>query len=853
MPLWTSLCVHSAAGKTTTINILTGNTPATSGDATVLGFDVHSEMGHIRQLIGLCQQTNVLYDRLTVRQHLTLFARVKGLDAAATASAVARMVDDAEMGSFVDQYVDSLSGGQKRKVSVCIALLGDSRVVFLDEPTAGMDPASRRSTWALLERAKAGRLIILTTHSMSEADRLCDRIGIMAAGKLRCCGSSLFLKRRLGAGYSLDVLHEPSESSQQAILDAVYQHIPDTELVSRAPMELAMKVRFERAPAFPALLEELDAQRLELHITSVSMQATTLEEIFLKVVQTAADEAGKDADEEEKRDSDVQQPAVLLDAEGLDEEESPSLSQVQLFLLQLRALLAKRYVHSRRSPRMWRLAVAAPVFLTVVGMLIRTSSRADSPAKPLSAVVDYSPVLLPLYNATSNHSLPAELWTSLGVTQPIALSNADLALPASSSVLNDATIAGMASWLWSSVTERGQGPFYGAFAYGESRGGVPQLLVWFNTSAPFALPSFVSLFDSAVLRQRTGVMNASIEASVQPFPTTLQEQSLVNAFTTPIFLSIALSMVSAFFAFYAVYERKCGIAHLQTISGLYPAAYWLGHWLFDFLTFLLSAACVLLVLAAFGSPDLLGPEAAPVTLLTLLLYGLAVVPAAYVFSLPFKDPVFAQGILTFLCAVSSGYLVSISLVLDLIPSTRHTNATLKFFYRLLPPFCLGEVITALSSRTVIVIYGTVRPIWSFELIGWPLLYLALDILLFSSLLALNAHWWRIRQRLSSHWPSGSAVAVGADEQRVIVGVAEADPEVAGERARLFSSSGPLQGEQVTVRGLRHVYAASGKKLHPTVALDDVYLSVRNSECLGLLGVNGAGQSRYRATLVCPTA
>ena len=169
---WSQLLTYSfpvldcLLGKTTLINMLTGNTPATSGEAAVLGYDVHTEMGSIRRLIGVCQQTNVLYDRLTVRQHLMLFAHIKGLDNAATEAAIARLVEDAEMSAYINQYVQSLSGGQKRKVSVCIALLGNNRVVFLDEPSAGMDPASRRSTWALLEKAKAGRLIILTTHSM---------------------------------------------------------------------------------------------------------------------------------------------------------------------------------------------------------------------------------------------------------------------------------------------------------------------------------------------------------------------------------------------------------------------------------------------------------------------------------------------------------------------------------------------------------------------------------------------------------------------------------------------------------------------------------------------------------------
>lgn len=101
------------------------------------------------------------------------------------------------------QRAGSFSGGMKRRLSVAVALLGDPKLVFLDEPTTGMDPVSRRQVWDIIERAKQGRAIILTTHSMEEADILGDRIAIMARGNLRCLGTSLRLKQKFGAGYQV--------------------------------------------------------------------------------------------------------------------------------------------------------------------------------------------------------------------------------------------------------------------------------------------------------------------------------------------------------------------------------------------------------------------------------------------------------------------------------------------------------------------------------------------------------------------------------------------------------------------------------------------------------------------------
>ena len=830
----------------------------------MFGLDVSKDMEAIRRLIGVCPQHNVLYDRLTVRQHLVLFARVKGMRMEQVQTAVTDMSRDAELLPFLDQYVESLSGGQKRKLSVSLALLGDNRVVFLDEPTAGMDPASRRSAWALLEKKKAGRLIILTTHSMEEADRLSDRIAIMASGRLQCCGSSLFLKRTYGAGYSLDVLHEPDEGGQAGIVGCVHRHIPEAEVVSRVPMEVVMKVRFDRAAAFPALLEELDQQRPAWGINSVSVEPTTLEEIFLKVAQTASEAekeggGGDGREEEEKQDGGGD--GVLSHGVGANGYAGVSArpSALHLFGLQLYALFVKRYIHSRRSPRMWRFAIGTPLILTLIGGAIRTKTPGAFPIKAMTTS-DYSPLLLPMLNTSSSPLLPPPLWSSLGVDTVMPLSPLALNLTSPAVPLGQTTIDGMAQWLWSSVTSGGGGPYYGAYA-ASTEGGVGQLQLFVNTSAVFSLPSFLNLYDTALLRSATGSANASILTSVQPFPRTLQEQSLSNAFTTPIFLSIALSAVSSFFAFYAVYERKSGVQHLQHISGLTPAAYWLGHWLFDYLTFLFTATLILLTLSAFGTPDLLSLAALPVTLLTIVLYGLAIVPFAYAFSTPFKDPVMAQGLLMALCSVTSGYLVTLSLILDLLPSTRATNATLKFFYRLLPPFCLGEIITGLSSRTVVIIYGRVMPIWSFDLIGWPMVYLLVDVIVFSLLLGLRAHWRRAYNLLRQSWQQRhdaeggwQRVDGGAGVPVDVSPVQVEDPEVVAERERLSASTGPIEGEQVTVRGLRVVYPAQGKT-SAKVALDDVYLSVRGSECLGLLGVNGAGKTSLLKVLtneVLPT-
>ena len=145
----------------------------------------------------------MLFDYLTVREHLELYAAFKGVEVYGLGKKVDKMLYEIELVENQHQLASTLSGGQRRKLSVAIALIGDAKIIMLDEPTSGMDTTTRRSFWEMVKQYKEGSIIILTTHYMDEADILGDRICIMAEGSVQCCGSSLFLKNRFGVGYNL--------------------------------------------------------------------------------------------------------------------------------------------------------------------------------------------------------------------------------------------------------------------------------------------------------------------------------------------------------------------------------------------------------------------------------------------------------------------------------------------------------------------------------------------------------------------------------------------------------------------------------------------------------------------------
>jgi ATP-binding cassette subfamily A (ABC1) protein 3 len=144
--------------------------------------------------MGVCPQHNILFDDLTVKEHLVLFASFKGMDSNLIKKSVQDMIRDVNLWEKRNDKSKDLSGGQKRRLSIAIAFIGGSKLIYLDEPSAGMDTSARRSLWEMLKKYKTGRIIVMTTHFMDEADFLGDRIAIMGQGKLICCGSSVFLK-----------------------------------------------------------------------------------------------------------------------------------------------------------------------------------------------------------------------------------------------------------------------------------------------------------------------------------------------------------------------------------------------------------------------------------------------------------------------------------------------------------------------------------------------------------------------------------------------------------------------------------------------------------------------------------
>ncbi|XP_066390152.1 ABC transporter A family member 7-like isoform X2 [Miscanthus floridulus] len=276
----------NGAGKTSFINMMIGLIKPTSGTAYVHGMDINMDMGNIYTNMGVCPQHNLLWETLTGKEHLFFYGRLKNLKGAALVKAVDHSLKSVNLshGNVGDKQVKKYSGGMKRRLSVAISLIGDPKVVFMDEPSTGLDPASRNNLWNVVKEAKKNRAIILTTHSMEEAEVLCDRLGIFVDGDFQCLGNPKELKARYGGTYIFTVTTPPEQEMEVEHLvrqispsaNKIY-HLSGTQKFELPKQEVKIAHVFD--------VVEKAKRRLTIH--AWGLVDTTLEDVFIKVARGA--------------------------------------------------------------------------------------------------------------------------------------------------------------------------------------------------------------------------------------------------------------------------------------------------------------------------------------------------------------------------------------------------------------------------------------------------------------------------------------------------------------------------------------------------------------------------------------
>jgi ABC-2 type transport system ATP-binding protein len=261
----------NGAGKTTTIEILEGLLEPTAGQVTILGRNWQTNQRELRELLGISLQETRLTEKLTVRETLDLFASFYRQP-----RSVDEVIEELQLTEKADARVGKLSGGQRQRLAVATALVGNPRILFLDEPTTGLDPQSRRQLWDIIRAfQKAGGTVLLTTHYMDEAERLCDRLAIVDQGQVIAEGSPADLIDRLGGHHVVEFA--ASGGSDPAALER-WRALPGVESVRHDDDLISLTVH-EPHLTIPALLDAVTQQGSQLlHLTT---RQASLEDVFV--------------------------------------------------------------------------------------------------------------------------------------------------------------------------------------------------------------------------------------------------------------------------------------------------------------------------------------------------------------------------------------------------------------------------------------------------------------------------------------------------------------------------------------------------------------------------------------------
>ncbi|KAM3964373.1 phospholipid-transporting ATPase ABCA3 [Aphomia sociella] len=698
----TVLLGHNGAGKSTTISMLTGNLAMTCGSVWLAGYDMSTQMSLARSHLGLCPQHNVIFNELTVREHLEFFARLKGYSGNELKIEVNSLIEKLELQSKRNYLAEGLSGGQKRRLCVGIALSGGARVVLLDEPTSGMDPSSRRALWDLLQKVKKDRSIILTTHFMDEADILGDRVAIMAHGQLQCVGSPYFLKQHYGVGYTLVVVK--NEGFESKICTSVLnKYVPGIEMKEDRGSEVTYSLSNEYSHKFEEMLIDLEAHIDDIQFKNYGLVATTLEDVFLSV-GSDAELAHSVSDETEtlvSTSNSNKNEFETSSIEQLDRDEK-SLTGVRLLWMHVLAIWMKLGLTIIRSWGLITMQLLVPFIqlIATLGMLEYLMSFVGNVvSRPLSFTQGYSSTeSLLSFNGTNATSLGAlakiayeQMYTLLNrddmkVTvvdgQPIDDYYLDRAL-------QEGSVGGVGSLRYSLLS--------GATFDDDSA------TAWFSNFAIHDLPSSLAALHNALLKSRHPT--AEINVYNHPLEANYQDQSDMEMMMAFMSLQISFSIgnslgiVTAVYVMFYIKERMSRAKLLQKAAGIQPIVMWGSAAIFDWAWFLCIAVTVIIPCAAFGVVGLSSVDELGRMYLCIMIYGAAAMPLNYLFSLICSGPSMGFVVLYFvnlLFGIMGSQIVEAlsSPMLDTEDVANIMDAVLQFFP-------LYSFVTALRSLTTV--------------------------------------------------------------------------------------------------------------------------------------------------------
>eukprot|EP01059_Diplonema_ambulator_P031124 TRINITY_DN562_c0_g1_i1.p1 TRINITY_DN562_c0_g1~~TRINITY_DN562_c0_g1_i1.p1 ORF type:complete len:1555 (+),score=489.84 TRINITY_DN562_c0_g1_i1:48-4712(+) len=780
-----SLLGHNGAGKTCTISMITGTMPATSG--TIYYDNKPNNTQELQKVLGLCPQHDILFDCLTTRDHLVLMGALKGVPFMQLGKEADRAMEEVGVAMKSKALATSLSGGQKRKLSVAMAFLGGSKVVLLDEPTAGMDPAARRHIWELIEQKKAAGVgIILTTHFMDEADLLGDKVAIMHSGLIKDSGTPLELKKKYGKGYSLIVAFSPTAELGK-ITDMVRRHIPAATITSTFGGEVMYTL--PDTPQLPDLLDDMTKCSYELGIVSHGLSMTTLEEVFLRLETSSQIEDGVDT-----RTADCSVADVVGTKAG--------------YFTVLYALMYKRYCCAKRDQATFVFVMLFPFIFIIAGLIIRKLVNRD-PDPPTAINLGLEDYYTGMVVGTVDDQMEATL---RGMLAP---------LPASTFWPRGAELLDVIRQQDTAV----------GFNVTDLTAASSNTVLLYNATMRYAAMAGVQMWAFSNI-------GAGVNGTITDMPMSPWELSMTGDMVFAICIAVAMSFVPSSYAAFVIREKASGALNLQLASGVTKFQYYVTTYLFDCLQTFVSMSLQAVVLAvSIGGYELW------CLYLSMLLYGVSVTWLAYLVARVYKDEGGAQ-------ANISGWLIFLAfsfVVADLSvqastgPGSGAAKLLPVIFASINPTYaaakCAMLAVNFMGSADYFKDEYNTTNYLDYNLMGQFHLILAYQLVGYAFLLCVSEvplRTWvvlarvRSQQVISATFGSSSKLINGRESQdnKSYFGVS---------KEQTFVEAGGDRQTAILVRGIRKEFKKD------MVAIDDLYLSIPVG-CFGLLGSNGAGKT-----------
>ncbi|XP_055994780.1 phospholipid-transporting ATPase ABCA3-like [Sorex fumeus] len=845
----TVLLGNNGAGKSTTLSILTGFYPATSGEAYVNGYNVSEQIVEIRKSLGLCPQQNLLFNHMTVAEQLYFYCVLKGVPRNTRSIEIDQMLSTFHLLEKSHVRAELLNGGMKRKISIIIALIGGSKVVILDEPTSGMDPASRRSTWDLLQYYKQDRTVLLTTHYMDEADALGDRIAIMVNGSLRCCGSPLFLKNIFGVGYHLVMEKEP-HCNVEKVSDLINEHIPTATLESDARNELSFILPKQESQSFKELFTHLESRGEELGITGFGAYNTTMEEVFLRVntledfkpfLKVSRSRAPSLVNKALKSNENMNASGnEISDTPTINESSNTSFNTgCSLFYQQFMAMLLKKVLFNWRQ---WKLLlVQILAFLGSPLLLFEAEKFAkldiDSHFRELD-LKQYGKTIVPL-SLTGSFNFSIFVKALETILQP-----------------DNHKLIVMRGNLQTYLTENVDciHTCIAAVAINATRTSI-KVTSLFNAEAIHSPAVSLALVENVLLQLSSP---ASLRVFNKPQPYIYEKANIATAdgLRVAIYIHFGMALLMSGFCLLSVSERVSKAKHIQFMSGVSVLVYWLSSFLWDAIIFNLII-CLLLGVFKYCQVDIYVSDYRFLdTMLIFIIYGWSSIPLMYLMGFLYERPGSAYTMLSVFNYVSGIFTIIIDHIFEY--GIRHVlsspivdfvcNAIVVF-----PNFNLGKclvnyfafyqrrILCSVRNPSASLNCEELRNVYSLnkKMIGRPLIRMVIiGFICLFLIIFLETTFWKIKIFFNKYILFGIYKACKKVKVSESLELEEEDEDVKNERNRVLTETPELLNSALILKEVIKIYF----KYPVVMALKNISLSVQKGECFGLIGYTGAGKT-----------